>query len=152
MANPSSVKKIMDNWILRSKTESEPFNKFISLWIAFNGYYVSATGENRDAEALKKIKSNNELKNWYDTIKNHSSVTTLISIAPVKNLKSGNDVTIDRDDFGTVIDIVYQIRNNLFHGNKSDHVNRDNEVVSAAIPILEQITVYCQQNFLTLDF
>ena len=47
---------------------------------------------------------------------------------------------------------LYQIRNNLFHGSKSDHVERDLLVVTVALPILKKMVVFCQSNFNKIEF
>lgn len=153
MSHPSTVKKIMDNWIEKSESENHAFNKYIALWIAFNAYYSSETNKNSDWESIEIIKTNDYLKKWYLTIENSNEVSDLLSLSPVINMKKNTAVIIkDNKDFASIIATLYQIRNNLFHGNKDDRVERDIEVVTKALPILKQLVVYCQSNFDKINF
>lgn len=152
MANPSNVKGIMDNWIQKAESEKHCFDIFISLWISFNAYYISETNEQSDRMAVDALKNNNEFRNWYLSIKSCEQISELISVTPIKNIKNGKILEIDRNDFATVLEVIYQIRNNLFHGSKGDHIERDIEVVSAAVPTLKLLTDYCNSNFNKINF
>lgn len=153
MANPSTAKIIMNNWIEKSESEIHNFNKYIALWIAFNAYYSSATNSHYDSASLKILKEKEELKAWYLGIANGDDISNLLPILPITNMKSETDVKINsREDFASILETLYQIRNNLFHGSKSDHVERDEEVVKLALPILRQLVLYCQEHFDEIEF
>lgn len=153
MANPTIVKLIMNNWIEKSESEKQPFNKYIALWIAFNAYYSSATNENFEKDSITKIKCQSELKQYYLSIANSEEITNLLSVSPIINMKNNKAVIINgKEDYSSIIETLYQIRNNLFHGSKTDHIERDEEVVTAALPILKKIVIYCQKHFDEIEF
>ena len=153
MANPSNVKMIMDNWIEKSEHEIHIFNKYIALWIAFNAYYSSVTNGLSDGASIKILKEQTELKDWYIGIENSEEIANLLAITPITNMKYKTDIIIDKkENFAAIIDTLYQIRNNLFHGSKSDHVERDLLVVTVALPILKKMVVFCQSNFNKIEF
>lgn len=153
MANPTTVKTIMNNWIEKSELENQVFNKYIALWIAFNAYYSSVTNEKFEKDSIAKIKSNYELKQWYLGIENSKEISNLLFISPIINMKNNREVIINgKEDYSSIIETLYQIRNNLFHGSKTDHIERDIEVVTVALPILNQLVIYCQKNFDKIEF
>lgn len=153
MANPSNVKVIMDNWIEKSEQEKHVFNKYIALWIAFNAYYSSATNSLSDAASIKMLKEKDELKKWYLDIENSKELSNLLALTPITNMKYKNDVVIDaKENFASIVETLYQIRNNLFHGSKVDHIERDIDVVTVALPILKKMVIFCQSNFDKIEF
>ena len=53
-------KRLIDQWFLRALSSAEeadesPFEAFIFLWIAFNGFASCVTGKDRDAEMLRRM-------------------------------------------------------------------------------------------------
>lgn len=152
MSNPSTVKAIIDSWVQKSELETNAFNKYISLWIAFNAYFSSATNEIYERDAIKKIKDNNKLEQWYLSIANSKEVSILLAISPLLNIKKNEEVVSTRENYSSIVETLYQIRNNLFHGNKSEHVERDTDVINAALPILKKLVIHCQTNFDQLEF
>lgn len=153
MAYPSHTKAIMDNWIEKSKLENHVFNEYIALWIAFNAYYSSVTNGLPDGASIKTLKEKDELKDWYVGIENSKEISNLLAIAPITNVKYKTDIIVDtKENFASILETLYQIRNNLFHGSKPDHVERDIEVVTVALPILKKMVIFCQSNFDKIEF
>ncbi len=59
---------------------------------------------------------------------------------PLKNLTRQRRINIkDLNNWNNIIEAVYTIRNNLFHGHKQHSRDRDNELVKAGYPILRRL-------------
>jgi len=136
-----TTNQIKSNWIERAKNETDPFNKFISYWVAFNCWYSSRYPYKRDGECIKKIKddvNNGSLSLVFeDECKN--SLNNLKLKSSRKVLQDRNPSPISIKNNGGVINWVYIVRNNLFHGNKLDSNERDKVIIEAANKIMEKI-------------
>lgn len=142
MSSIENHEKIIKGWIERGARETDPFFKFISYWIAFNCWLITETGEDYDRKALDKLYKESGLYGNFSNIINDNNnkrlFNDLAGIRPIKNkgrLHPINNV----NDFKEVMNVLYAIRCNLFHGNKTDNENRDSEVMRAATPALEVI-------------
>jgi hypothetical protein len=121
------------------------FFQFMAGWVSMNALYnwygkaASLSGDKkkltRFADANDKAKklhksllhSNAEYKNAVD----------VLSKKGILDVANGNRVFIaDEEDFEQVMLCVYQVRNNLFHGDKLMGNERDEEVVTASYQII----------------
>ena len=143
MSSLSNNKRIIEVWAKKGDIESDDFSKFICYWIAFNCWLYTKTNEVRDRLALNKLYSKRELYNNFQksVIENESPFTALVNVCPIKNNRTENRKKAVKDihEFKEVIDVLYEIRCNLFHGSKLDTDKRDMEVIKAATPVLEII-------------
>lgn len=147
MSSLKNSKKIIETWKEKGNKENDEFSKFICYWIAFNCWLYTITDEIGDRNALiklyKKSSTNNKFKKLVCDNKNNlkDKVKNLKEVCPIKNnRKNGCEKTISKaDDFEEVMNVIYEIRCNLFHGSKSDEDLRDSEVIKGAVPVLEII-------------
>ena len=118
-----------EKWLKRAEDNDRDFDKadsFIALWIAFNGWMRGKFGENKkDWELVRDIKRFEEMKNIYNRLKesneNLKNMLQELSTHSVVNMQFINDRTKDRkytNTYESLIDTIYQIRCNLFHGRK----------------------------------
>ncbi len=136
-------KKIIQSWIAKGNAEKDVFNSFISFWVAFNVIYLSRYPVVGDSACIKEVKKDAHFVSEYKTLlKDQLFATTindLLKVCPITSEKNGNTFTFKVNDFPALVDVLYQVRNNLFHGGKDVSEKRDSEVVSAALPVLKAL-------------
>jgi hypothetical protein len=136
-------KRIIQSWIVKGNSENDIFNCFISFWIAFNVIYLSRYPVDGDGACIKEVKKDSHFVSEYKMLlKNKTffaSINTLLKESPITSEKTGISYTFKVNDFSALIDVLYQVRNNLLHGGKNVNEKRDKEVVSAALPVLKAL-------------
>jgi hypothetical protein len=150
MAQPNVThEKIITNWYRRSQKQKASkytiFDQFISLWFAFNSWGTYTTKKDKDREMLDYVKTNLTLQTAYRSLLKDGAFrgdVERLAAYGVKDMRPGHEnelTTINNiNDFGQVLDSIYQIRCNLFHGQKSEIVPHDKELVELAFRILTQ--------------
>ena len=133
------------HWFNKASLEDHVFDKFISMWISFNGSYaISESGFTIDSEMVnswsKKHQSNHE-KLFSINAKYHGSCIYLKSQKVPKKTKKGL-VMVTISDVNSCQDLfkmIYAVRCNLFHGNKVPADTLDVELVTNSYLILSTI-------------
>lgn len=136
-------------WLARaersSKERIDDGDRFISLWIAFNGWMRGKYGENKDDRVLlDKVKKSDNFHSVFLSMKSRepefSDNLQELGKYTVINMKHPNDPrkTLTYDGtFVSLIEVLYSIRCNLFHGRKDVSDNKkDIQLVSLAYRIL----------------
>ena len=123
-------------------------DRFISLWIAFNGWLKKEYGENtNDGEMVQRAKGNKTAQTIFrrlsasnkDFITNLSQLMgyTVLDMRAPSNEQREKTCTGDYESF---LDTIYQIRCNLFHGRKSfEEDEKDRELVTLALKLLRPL-------------
>jgi len=120
-------------------------DRFISLWIAFNGWMRGKFGEDiGDRSQIESVKRLQDFKEVFtqlreDNIAFKESLDKLEGLSVVNMQFRNNREDVYRYDgnFGSLIEIVYQVRCNLFHGRKNiDEDKKDFELVVLSYRIL----------------
>lgn len=140
-------------WLKRAEREEDfatidKADKFISLWIAFNGWMKKEFGENlRDGVLIEKVKEKEEMKETFNELKvndnRFSSYLDSLGRYRVVNMKNPKNKELWESYDGTfdkLIAVLYQIRCNLFHGRKLIKENEiDRQLVHLAFDILHPL-------------
>ncbi len=168
MNNNYKSKKIVKSWFEKVETSSDSYNdfdRFISLWVSFNCFFVAELyndakklANNRDpseknyleafytTDEFKKIYINliNESISFKENLRKWKHLLERITffkgkIADLrpnhleeKYAKEFNDI----NNFKQLIMSAYQLRCNLFHGNKHPEDDSDVQLVSTMFKIL----------------
>ena len=120
-------------------------DRFISLWIAFNGWMKRKFGEAvKDSTLLDRLKKSKEARIVFEDLRrNKTSFNEYLgelsqyTVADMRHLKDQNKVKKYDGSFESLINVLYQVRCNLFHGRKDVSENRnDIALVSLAYRIL----------------
>jgi hypothetical protein len=120
-------------------------DRFISLWIAFNGWMRGKFGEDKtDRCQIDSVKGMWDFKGVFNKIKAEDSdfrgYLKELEKLPVVNMQFKNnreDIYRYDGSFESLIEVIYQVRCNLFHGRKDiDEDEKDIELVSLAYRIL----------------
>jgi hypothetical protein len=132
-------------------------DRFISLWICFNSILRKHYGEGlTDAEMIRRAKRDFEnvggtlrWKEYYDIMcdaEYRRNLEKLRNLLPIRNMKTNTLVDMTNS---SLIEIIYQIRCNLFHGRKdpSDTNTRDFQLIRLAFFLLAPLVIeYARKN------
>lgn len=128
-----------------AKKSGDYYNKFGDLWKSFNAWGFNETNLNKDSEMINKLKNNVKLLESFDScLKDHREYRVILdrlkAACPVYDERYGDlehyKSIDDIKNFGEVLEVIYQIRCNAFHGKKSPDENRDMLLVSLAYKAL----------------
>ena len=138
-------------WFKRAERENEPVDdadRFISLWIAFNGWLKKEYGENTsDREMVKRAQGNKTLKKIFRQLSasDRDFMTNLNQLMEYRVIDMRDPSNEQREkrctgDYESFLDTIYQIRCNLFHGRKSfEEDKKDRELVTLALKLLRPL-------------
>ena len=120
-------------------------DRFISLWIAFNGWMSSKFGEDtKDGNKIQSVKKMQDFREVFNHLRENNlafkeCLDKFEGISVVNMQFRNNREQVYRYDgtFGSLIEVIYRVRCNLFHGRKNiDENKKDIELVSLAYRIL----------------
>jgi hypothetical protein len=145
-------------WLRRSRRTGSGLDngdRFICLWIAFNGWTRKEFGEHlSDLNQRDLLKQHDDFKQVFTELQSESSsfsrnLDKLIGYQ-VANMRYPNDENRIRQydgSFESLIDVLYNVRNNLFHGRKNPtEEKKDFELVVLSLRILRKLfTEYLRQ-------
>lgn len=135
-------------WLARAERQQEYIDdgdRFISLWIAFNGWMKGKFGEAAiDKTLINRLKESEEMRIVFEDLRrNETSFNESLrelsqyTIADMRNLEAQNNVKKYDGSFDSLIEVLYRVRCNLFHGRKDvNEDKKDIELVSLAYRIL----------------
>jgi hypothetical protein len=137
------LREIVVKWFDRSQDHGDwknVFDRFIFLWIAFDAW-----GSNESKAINDKMidwAKTSPLKDVFRQIRPNleDDLRRLHEKGEIPNHMGGPSIWLeDPHDFHRLLDVIYQIRNNLFHGHKSPDDVGDEELVTLAYRILSPI-------------
>ena len=135
-------------WLERAETNNvvrDIGDKFIALWVAFNGWMKARFGEARpDRGLIDDVKKLRDIENVFNDLgrNNLHFIENLrqlgeYSVADMRHIKNASGTVTYDGTFASLIEVVYQIRCNLFHGRKdTKESEKDFELVCLAYDIL----------------
>lgn len=161
-------------WYVQSLQEQ--FNPFIKLWIAFNGWYKDKFPDARtDRISIEKCKQDIELLSYYQRSFSTNEFCNYLNILgseldkkPLENLtrsrnkklqlnkmtdinQEGEQIIHFLDNsseaFGIYLDVIYRVRCNLFHCEKSPSSERDKLLIECSFKTLSLIMKQIINNF-----
>ena len=126
-----------------NKSVIDIVDKFISLWIAFNGWMKRKFGEDlKDRDLINEVKKSKDIKKvFYDLRENNQcfikNLDKLKKYLVADMRDANNRIRTERYNgtFESLIKTIYQIRCNLFHGRKGTE-KRDLELICLSYNIL----------------
>lgn len=142
----------VSDWHDRASEEGDYFVKFIFDYLAFialicyNNY-----GNKRDRILIQELKRNGQIRYEYYSIVDTEKINEIIDILsydPITNetnnmdkwwdcdlnscsneISSTDGIIHSVDDFQNILEFIYRVRNNLFHGKKGINFGRDSLIV-----------------------
>jgi hypothetical protein len=146
----TNVRTVINEWfrLAVERHPDDPFFSFIALWIAFNAHYISRYHFDRDARVSdhkyvrrfaqeaahvqhhRRLLANDDYHDAVGILTQHG----------VQDIISGKRYEITRtEDLLAVLETVYQVRCNLFHGGKLRDDPRDLQLTAAAFVIVKHL-------------
>jgi hypothetical protein len=137
-----------ERWLGRAERKREfvdDGDRFISLWIAFNGWMKSKFSETLfDRYLINEVKAMKEFNEVFRDLKNNDRnfLQTLekfedYTVADMRYVDNSRKIRKYDGSLDSLMEAIYQIRCNLFHGRKNlDEDRKDKELVSIAYNIL----------------
>jgi len=148
-------------WYVQSLQEQ--FNPFIKLWIAFNGWYKDKFPDARtDRISIEKCKQDIELLSYYQRSFSTNEFCNYLNILgseldkkPLENLTRSRNKKLQiihfldnsSEAFGIYLDVIYRVRCNLFHCEKSPSSERDKLLIECSFKTLSLIMKQIINNF-----
>ena len=148
MRRPKSVARA---WLNKAMASKDSYDKFVYLWFAFNSLYNDyfVGGERR---AIKDMLSSDEYRLSEEKINQilHNASVSFFKERIIRDGRgNGKDTSEDvailtggyskREKLKALAMILYQVRCNLFHGNKLFGRDSDDKVVENAANVLEDV-------------
>ena len=136
------TRSLISWWKLQAKDQSDHFIKFFIMYMCLDAWMTSGSGSDSDHQKLRwLIESDNELKRyWSSTPHKKVPLQGLKSIGEVEDMRPNHrgeyKRLTDTDDLKQVVEFIYQIRCNLFHGGKSPVNTHDKRLVTLSSKIL----------------
>jgi hypothetical protein len=138
----------IEKWLQRAERGQEYIDdgdRFISLWIAFNSWLKKEFGKaEKDFTLIKRIKDSPKVQAAFENMKNEEEFAQLLHQlkvrSPVVDMRFPDNsakVKSYEGDLGSLMEVLYLVRCNLFHGQKSaEENNRDFELVVLSYHVL----------------
>ena len=137
-------------WLERGMITTDPVEAFSCFWRGFNNLFSSA-GNGQERELIRAFLTNNltGIQAHEILMSNAESVGILLSKPVIDMRRNGKDSAPYIHAFNTAIDpqtkvqelfmIIYQVRCNLEHGQKSPTNERDIQLCKCAAPIIAHV-------------
>jgi hypothetical protein len=156
----TKTKNKIEGWFYTSGQDN--FSSFATLWIAFNAYYKdfyqrqgNVRSHANDRARIENIKSSDEHWQLFKSLISEPEFAAQIKglkdeikHQPLRKMEDNREFQLPDDDesvvalsmgfYSELMEIVYQIRNNLFHGEKEIVSERDRKLVTLAYGILHR--------------
>jgi len=141
-----SVKELVRAWREVSKgqrpADPDAFFRFVAAWVAFNATYVYCYGADVGdrAGAIRFASEPNSLHRHNELLQlpSYRAAVEVLAEKGVLNLRNGRTLRINNSaDFIQVMEVIYQVRCNLFRGGKLPSDPRDLRLVEAANAVLQ---------------
>lgn len=135
----NEVQELIKDWHWnRAKNEEDPFYRFMCHWICFNAWLDYKSEKYTDREMLNWLKrqtqDTSDIIASYEAMKlttvGIQNLESLVAMSPIIDSKGRTDIEIsDVNDRDNIIEAIYRIRCNLFHGNKRSSSTRDVKLI-----------------------
>lgn len=148
----SRLRKLVIDWFRFSQgqaiSEFDVFDKFALLWISFNAWGKYKSKKESDRKMLNWSKKNSVLNTKFAELLNidHDfikDVTTLQGLCPIRRNKKYNNSyeanITNINNFDEVLEVIYAIRCNFFHGQQSPDDRRDQTLIELAFRIFKGV-------------
>lgn len=134
-------------WYDRALKEQDETLRFVLLFITFEASIKQKYSK------LRCVKTDNHVKEIFFCKVNNNSLEKLkneLDDQPLKTMNSENDILLkSKNDFCNIVEFVIKARNNLFHGDKTSSVARDQRIIDFGNQMLEPLVkaiIICHGN------
>lgn len=147
------------NSIINQFGQDDVFIRFMILWMAYNSYYSNKYPTKNDRECINLLSNDTHTQQIYDSKKQqilssfaqiHSSYCSPRNfVKDMRTSRNARDAIFDEqhNDLYDFLNAVYQIRCNLFHGDKTPYSETDKELTKWAY---ENLLIILQEDNSTI--
>lgn len=137
-------------WLEHGRKSTDPIEAFSSFWRGFNNLFLS-NGNGQERDKIKRFLSENITEEQAQALleMNAASVEFLVSQPVIDMRGNGRDTTPNITAFNAAANskakvhelfmIIYQVRCNLVHGQKSPSNDRDIHLCACAAPMIAYV-------------
>jgi hypothetical protein len=144
------VMTVISEWyrIADEQRPDDPFFQFIGIWIAFNAFYVSRYHNFTDArvsdhKCVRKFAQEAGSVAYHRRLLKDAEYARAVAVLAeegVRDVISDEHYEIPKpEDLAAVLEVVYQVRCNLFHGGKLIRDPRDQRLTRASFMIIKHL-------------
>jgi hypothetical protein len=154
------LKMIIHMWYERAQMSTDPFDKFIYVWISFEAFASNYTEEDSPFDVRNSLKNDPNIVILYKILMKtkpfSEKIMNLKKECPIYDTRKQHyddpkfsKTICDPNNFGEVLEVLYKIRNNLFHGGKRPDKERDRKLATLSFfvlyDLLDTIFTYIDQ-------
>src|SRR3989442_13197117 len=149
MTDEASLERLIRRWYKRSKPgaliENDVFDAFVCVWIAFNAWGVHATGiETHDRKMIDALKVNHKLHETFEACRREQyyvdEVLKMKDVRVPTHRERPTHISFrEATSLPDVLEVMYQIRCNLFHGRKDPEQKDEAFLVGWACLVLSRM-------------
>ena len=146
------IKNLIRTWRAKSNNEGDQFASFVFIWFCFNAWLENLSDRQTDRAMMDELRGKSDnmtsLIEAYDAVRASDeffkrSLQHLMGMSkeePIRDVRGRKQpISIENEnDFVNIIEAIYRIRCNLFHGGKDANDPRDQVLVKDAAIILKQ--------------
>lgn len=141
------VQTLVKSWYTnKAKNETDEYYKFMSLWICINAWLDFESEKTRDREMIDWLKGSESdtskiwlaFESMLETTVGQNGVQNLIHACPITGDRGSDVIITSASDTDNIIEAIYKIRCNLFHGGKTPSNTRDTKLLSSANLVLSK--------------
>lgn len=155
MTKDELIKQLKGNWerVKKVRITHDQRTKFERLYNCFEVIGELETGKT-ERKMIEDIKNTqNEIKSVFERMLNNDdfldTLKNLKNYSPIiNNTREGVEVVInDEKDFTIIIEVVYTVRNNVFHGKK-EYTVRSEQIIRVINRIFDKIVAGARLKYL----
>ncbi|MCF6322823.1 MAG: hypothetical protein L3J89_00625 [Gammaproteobacteria bacterium] len=137
-------------WLERGLNQNDPIDCLNNCWMGFNNLY-SNSGAGTEVKSIKSfIDTNVDIEVAQELLNNHQTEIAYFMARPVIDMRgNGRNTQRDIDSFNStdcalsklksILMVVYQVRCNLMHGQKSPSRDRDVDLCKYSWPFVAEL-------------
>ena len=123
---------------------SDPFLRFIAIWITFNALYERNLPGERERRQIRAISERKDFRSFHAAVlaqsPDYERAIQLLASTGVSDVRTGKRRVInDATDLESVLLCVYQVRCNLFHGGKHREDERDRMLSTSGFVVISYL-------------
>jgi hypothetical protein len=137
-------------WLERGLNQNDPIDCLSNCWMGFNSLYSNSSSKTEVDSIKSFIDTNVDLKVAQELLDNHQIEITYFMTRPVIDMRgNGKSSQTDIDIFNStdcavsklksILMVIYQVRCNLMHGQKSPSRDRDVDLCKHSWPFVAEL-------------
>ncbi len=134
-------------WLNRGNAQEDPIYVFQDFWIGFNNLYNNSSSSKESEKIKTWIEDNVSEGESQQILQDYVLDVDYLLLEPVINMANGKEITSNRTSFESAVDskmklkelfmIIYKVRCNLLHGQKTPSRERDVKLCQSASPFVK---------------